>query len=323
MSTVSIALCTYNGASHIAEQLESISRQSKVPDQLVICDDGSHDETGVIISNFAQKCSFRVEIYRNERNLGLLKNFETAVSLCDGDIVLFADQDDVWHVDKVALMVSALEAKPDSGYALSDAEIVDVELNCLSKSLWEKIEFTLARRIAFESSRQLLTLLSGPNFAYGATLAIRRRFLPMVFPIDSVSMSIAHDTWTCILLSAGGAPGILVPEKLIKYRQHEGQFTRNMMSPSRLRKSREAEYRLVADTLDVILNRLASDVDLTKMQAAKHLLEEKRNHLRARAAIGTAHFRSRIAIAFSELVAGRYKRYASGVLSALKDVFGS
>ena len=81
-STISIAMCTYNGEKFLSEQLASILRQSYLPDELVICDDKSQDGTTSIIEEFAAKAPFPVRLYKNEVNLGYKKNFEKAACLC-------------------------------------------------------------------------------------------------------------------------------------------------------------------------------------------------------------------------------------------------
>ncbi|MCA1556539.1 MAG: glycosyltransferase, partial [Acidobacteria bacterium] len=83
----SIALCTYNGARYLPAQLDSIAAQTLLPDELVICDDCSTDETRDVITSFAARAPFAVRLYVNEVNLGSTKNFEQAISLCTGDII--------------------------------------------------------------------------------------------------------------------------------------------------------------------------------------------------------------------------------------------
>ena len=95
----SVALCTYDGARYLTDQLDSFISQVRRPDELIICDDASTDESLDIIMSFAMHAPFPVRIYRNEHNLGFIKNFEKAIQLCDGDIIALADQDDVWYPD--------------------------------------------------------------------------------------------------------------------------------------------------------------------------------------------------------------------------------
>ena len=100
---ISIALCTYNGEKYLATQLNSILEQSYQNIELVIVDDGSNDGTIATLQQYA-KTDQRVKLYKNDQNLGYVKNFEKAIGLCSGNLICLSDQDDIWHKDKVKLM---------------------------------------------------------------------------------------------------------------------------------------------------------------------------------------------------------------------------
>ncbi|MBC7931137.1 MAG: glycosyltransferase, partial [Rubrivivax sp.] len=93
---LSIAMCTYDGGRYLAEQLASIAAQTRAPDELVVCDDRSRDETTSIVRRFAETAPFPVRLYVNEQNLGSTRNFEKAIGLCEGELIALSDQDDVW-----------------------------------------------------------------------------------------------------------------------------------------------------------------------------------------------------------------------------------
>ena len=56
---ISIAMATYNGAKYLQEQLDSFLHQTRLPDELVVCDDGSTDATLEILKAFRQQAPFR------------------------------------------------------------------------------------------------------------------------------------------------------------------------------------------------------------------------------------------------------------------------
>jgi glycosyltransferase involved in cell wall biosynthesis len=122
---LSVALCTYNGAKYLKEQLDSIGRQTRLPDELVICDDRSTDGTPGIVSQFAAEARFPVAFTVNKVNLGATKNFEKAIGRCTGDIILQSDQDDVWLDKKLELIEGIFLNNPDVRAIFSDAEVVD------------------------------------------------------------------------------------------------------------------------------------------------------------------------------------------------------
>jgi Glycosyltransferases involved in cell wall biogenesis len=94
--TTSVALCTFNGEKFLRQQIDSILNQSMKVDEIVVCDDRSKDATIDILNGYQKKYPSVFKIYQNESNLGSVKNFERAVSLCSNEIIFLSDQDDFW-----------------------------------------------------------------------------------------------------------------------------------------------------------------------------------------------------------------------------------
>lgn len=114
--TSSVCMCTYNGEKYILEQLESIYRQTCRPEEVIFCDDISKDRTVIIIEEFIKTHQLEDQwhLFVNTENLGYLANFYHACGLCKGDIIFFADQDDVWHPRKLEKMIEIFEDKKDA-----------------------------------------------------------------------------------------------------------------------------------------------------------------------------------------------------------------
>ena len=83
-SSISVVLCTYNGQRFLAEQLESIRAQTKLPEELIVCDDGSTDGTLEELAGFAAVAPFQMRIYRNDRQMGSTRNFDQGIALAQG-----------------------------------------------------------------------------------------------------------------------------------------------------------------------------------------------------------------------------------------------
>src|SRR5215510_9347897 len=135
---VSIALCTYNGAKYLPQLLDSYLAQSRLPDEVVVCDDRSQDETVAILDGFAARAPFSMRLLVNDQNIGSTKNFEKAISLCSGDIIFLSDQDDVWAPSKIEEMVRAFDADQAIGMVVSNAELVDETLRPLGVTLFDR-----------------------------------------------------------------------------------------------------------------------------------------------------------------------------------------
>lgn len=128
---ISIALATFNGAAFLAEQLDSIKRQSLPPDELIISDDSSTDETVAIAQRFARDAGFKVVVDAHEKLANYNENFVRAIGQCTGDIVALCDQDDVWGEDK--LKVATAPFRDETVTAVSHrVQVVDEHLQSTS-----------------------------------------------------------------------------------------------------------------------------------------------------------------------------------------------
>ena len=211
--SVSVAMATFNGASHLAQQLADLADQSILPAELVVCDDGSTDDTLVILERFAADAPFPVTVHRNSERLGYRANFLKCTSLCRFDLIAFCDQDDRWASAKIETMVACFD-EPEVLLAFHDAEIVDQDERPLGR-------LKRARPIG-----TALRLSGSPwAFALGFTQVFRRWLCDcdcwwaMSVDPNSERERMAHDQWYFFLASALGALAN-VEAPLVRYRQH-------------------------------------------------------------------------------------------------------
>jgi glycosyltransferase involved in cell wall biosynthesis len=220
---LSIAMCTFNGAAYLKEQLESFAGQTRTPDELVISDDQSTDDTLRLIEEFAATARFPVRLSVNESNLGTPKNFERAISLCRGDVILLSDQDDVWHRDKLESVERIFEAKPQLSLVFSNAELVDEMLKPLAETLFDQLGFNGRKQRLVKSGRAFDVQLR-ENLVCGCTVAFRANLKELVLPISGDG-PLVHDGWIMLLIAAAGEIDF-INRPLLKYRQHSGQQSR-------------------------------------------------------------------------------------------------
>lgn len=103
---ISVAMATYNGEKYIYKQLESIVRQTYIPDEVVIIDDCSTDNTYNFILNYVrQEKTISWRIQQNSKNEGYIRTFIKAIDSCVGDIIVLSDQDDLWKSTKLDKIV--------------------------------------------------------------------------------------------------------------------------------------------------------------------------------------------------------------------------
>lgn len=321
---ISIAMCTYNGAEFLPGQLESILAQSRLPDEIVICDDCSTDHTVALLNQCASASSVPIKIHINQNNLGSVKNFEQAISMCTGDVIALSDQDDVWHNDKLQKIDDAFLKNPTAGLIFSDAEIVDENLNPLNRRMWNEVGFDAHKRKLVSTGRALEVLINGWTVT-GATMAFRSNFTKLSLPIPT-EIAMIHDGWIALTIAAV-AQVVMIDEPLIKYRQHErqqiGAPTRTLASTNRAGIEAALRRRNHADDLHKILTtlaeRLSASAHLYDTRTALSFVSDYSFHLNARANLPQRRL-NRVPSILRELLSLRYHEYANGFKSAAKDL---
>jgi len=178
---ISIAMTTYNGARYLKEQLDSFLYQSRLPDELVICDDSSSDSTVEIAEECLKNAPFTVTIIRNQTNLGFTKNFVKSMSKTNGDLIFLCDQDDIWYPNKIQNMVALFEVNRDLQIAIHDCGFCDQDGNLLGGSL-------LQNKIRFKVKHD--------NFIHGCCTVITRELRDISFPLPSLACgNYGYDEW--------------------------------------------------------------------------------------------------------------------------------
>lgn len=129
MKKISVCMGIYNGENYIEEQLLSILQQSRQPDEVILCDDNSTDGTIELVQRFIEenKLQEKWHLSRNEENKGYPGNFYYAMSLCTGEIVFLADQDDIWHKEKIEKMTQVMELHPEAKAICCKFGLIDGE----------------------------------------------------------------------------------------------------------------------------------------------------------------------------------------------------
>jgi glycosyltransferase involved in cell wall biosynthesis len=215
--TISVALCTYNGAKFLDEQLTSLRHQERLPDELVVCDDRSTDKTIELLESFARTAPFPVRIHVNSVNLGSTLNFDRAMRLCTGSLIAFCDQDDIWSPTRLSACAGALRGDPELGLVFSNGELMDDAGRMIPGRLWDN--FTFGSGIRERIRRGDMLPLVRYRFVTGATVMFRARLREYICPAAGEWL---HDGWIAALAACMSRIGFL-DQPLIRYRIHAQQ----------------------------------------------------------------------------------------------------
>ena len=186
--TVAVAIALYNGERFIEDQLESLRTQTRMPDRVVMCDDGSKDKTVEIIKAYIQKYELgeKWHLVRNPQNLGYIKNFYSAISQCEEDLIFLCDQDDIWKADKIEKMTQIMMEHEEINLLSSKHGIIDGEGNEI-KSIMHK-EAAETGGLSPVTVKDVMRAYRWP----GMIMCIRKHFFDSI--IDSIEdYAIPHD----------------------------------------------------------------------------------------------------------------------------------
>ncbi|MCD7860194.1 MAG: glycosyltransferase family 2 protein [Firmicutes bacterium] len=217
MANIQILLTTYNGEKYLPTQLDSILAQSNSDWHLVISDDGSSDRSAAIAEQLRREHPEKVTLAHSGRRFGnakahfmwLLENYG------DAPYVMFCDQDDRWHSDKIEKTLAAMRAA-EGGHAApvlvyGDLQVVDEELRCIAPSFM--VSSCLDGKKA--GLRRLLT----QNTVTGCTMMVNRPLVRLACACGYDERMLMHDWWLALLAAAAGKL-VYLDLPLIDYRQH-------------------------------------------------------------------------------------------------------
>ena len=322
---VSVALCTYNGAAYLEEQLLSILGQSLRPDEIVVSDDGSTDETLAVLGRVveawrAEDAAHVVEIMvlRNATALGVTANFEQALSACSGDLIALSDQDDIWWAERLERMVAEFTRRPELQMLHADARLVDAAGEPLGFTLLQTLGVSDADRAAVHAGNAINAYLHR-NIVTGATMMMRRELVEQSRPFPAAWV---HDEWMAMVAAATGLVDLL-EGPLTDYRQHGGNQigVTNLDASSklgRLRTPRTARNaRLLARA--AALQQRASGFEPAASASVLALVDAKLAHETRRSSLPAARL-LRVGPIVRGWRAGDYSRFGLGLQDVLRDL---
>jgi rhamnosyltransferase len=219
-------MATFNGEKFLRDQLNSLAHQSRLPDELVVTDDCSTDQTVQILKEFQASAPFAVRVSINDRRLGYAENFLRAAGKCKGDLIAFCDQDDVWMENKLERCIGEFDSQRVYLVAHSMLE-VDSDLKTIRQSPANRKSFSVSQGNETPSLR----------WSLGCAEVMRREVIQKLlacWPADHEQHAarfdrklLGHDEIAYFLANGMGDIRFLA-EPLIRYRVHSSNVTKSL-----------------------------------------------------------------------------------------------
>ncbi len=274
---ISVVLATWNGAAHLGRQLESIESQRRHPDELIIVDDASSDETLDICKRFLHTTKLNTKLFRQESRVGYERNFSTGVSLANGELLLFCDQDDVWHEEKIGEMQKA--------FAGGQYDVITHDIRITQACHGDGNESFFRYLSSIGLPRELCIK--------GHSMGVRSSFLRKLgWPPPN---GYSHDLWLALVSSLIGSRGF-VDQVLVEHHLHGSNASGWIPSLKDLLSISVEELRSGVDASAVLLDMCIRGDQLKLAALASALAKYLENEHTTEAIKGLAtlnHFRSK------------------------------
>lgn len=313
---LSIAMATYNGEAYLREQLDSFVSQTRQPDELVVSDDCSTDNTASILQEFAERAPFPVRVIRNSYPLGVRGNFNKALESSDGDCIFLSDQDDVWLPNKINDMVLFGEANNWPLLVVCDTRFGNSDLTQLGNA---KLPYV----------RRVKGRVDGSHIM-GCCTMITKEFAELALPIPDIPGN--HDNWLHGFAERLGGRRIM-EEVLQYYRRHGANDSQGVMSDENVngrlsylvghvRHQSMDAINARAQMLQAMRTRLTEERNVASninLKAAINAIEHENEAVSKRLTLVGMKRGRRIPTSVRMLLAGDYW-YFKGVASWAKDL---
>lgn len=229
--TLSIAIATYNGDRFLREQLDSLYRQTRLPDEVVVSDDGSTDRTLEILEEYHQRYGLKYSV--NTGKHGVNENFFRAISLCTGDLIQICDQDDIWMSKKIEVLADEMEKMDATKPAVVSSlrYDIDAEGKVIGGAQYERNEGWRGTLLTYGRNQ-------------GCTMMMNRKMVKEVLRLyDTHPKEVLSMYYDEVIAYAAVIIGqkVNLPNQLMYYRHHD----RNVVDPYKGRLTFREKVRTV------------------------------------------------------------------------------
>ena len=212
--SIQILLACYNGQAYIEEQIRSILAQSETDWQLLIRDDGSFDGTNAKLRQWAEKDA-RICLVQGGASGGAKQNFAKLMEQATAPYVMFCDQDDVWHADKIARTWAKMK-QMEQQFGTQTPLLVHSDLRVVDQA-GKEMAPSMAAYQKLDLTRTGFCQLLCQNVVTGCTMMANRALIRCVLPLPE--QAIMHDWYLALTAACFGKIG-LEKEQTMDYRQH-------------------------------------------------------------------------------------------------------
>lgn len=321
---VTAVICTRNGEQYLADQLESILRQTVPVADIVLVDDASRDRSVSLATRILDDAGVRYRLYRNASPLGSSVNFHVAIGLANTEFVALADQDDRWHDDRVERQIAVFRERPDMLLVATDARLIDQLGAPLGESLFAALEVSTREWRELAGDNPMTTLIRR-NIIASTTIMMRPSLAADAGPAP---LPWLHDEWYAMAAAIAGR--IAVSRDALTDYRHHGARHHSKRLPDQGRSSLRNKvehvtgqgFRAQAHAVARAEALLDNVGRLRATSSQRALIGRKVSHERARLTLPESRLKRWPAVVRWGLKR-RYSLYSRGPIEMARDLFQS
>jgi len=205
---ISVCMATFNGERFLRQQMESILSQLSSDDEVLVSDDGSTDNTMIVLESFRDS---RIRIFKNSFH-SPIKNFEFLVAHANGDIIITSDQDDLWLDGRVKEVVR-MHREDNVTLVICKAQTINSNGELIRESFFADDD-PVAHSLLYNLYR---------NPFLGCCLSMKRELLPYILPYPpKIAM---HDIWMGLVAQKYFTVAYYGERPLVQYRRYGLNYT--------------------------------------------------------------------------------------------------
>ncbi len=222
-ASIAVIIASYNYGNFLVEAIESVLRQTRLPDEILITDDCSSDNTQEIALDYVKRYPGLIRYNRNKKNLGIVKHFAKAVNKTHSDYIAFLGADNRFRSDYIEKTSMILDKNENVGIAYTDFALfgkrAPVIYGDFPKAWQGRILEGVYYIINFPNfSEKSKNLLKIRNFIHGSSMYKRKAYKDAGGYLNQSKYPEDHSLFLRIVKSGWGA--VRVPEPVLEYRQH-------------------------------------------------------------------------------------------------------
>lgn len=214
MNKVQILMPVYNGEKYLREQIDSFLRQTYSEWELLIRNDGSCDNSQLIIDEYCNKYPGKIRfIDTPKENIGLVRSLNVLLNQADADFIMFSDQDDIWLPEKMEWSlgeIQRIEKRGKPAMICTDVTCVDECGRTICQSLFQNMHLIDS---VMGNKQKMLAL----NIIQGCTIMINKSAKVKIYPMPEYMRM--HDMWIGAVVAHYGTTSYLHKQTML-YRQH-------------------------------------------------------------------------------------------------------